>query len=99
MLPFQGVTPQSRHTGYKAAASAATRRESLQSRYVKVLEDWARDHDGDGLTDHEAARILCCPVSSMCSTRAGIRTKLRTHGEREGPYGEPNTIWILGARC
>lgn len=98
MLPFQGSTPQSRHTGYKAAVSASARRESLQARYLNVLEDWARDHDGDGLTDHEAARLLCCPVSSMCSTRAALRDQLRTHGEREGPYGEKNTIWTLTQR-
>ena len=91
-LPFQGRTPQSRHTGRKAALAAAERRPSLQQRYLDLLAGFE-----DGFTDREAADAMCCPVSSICSTRAAVRDQLVTLGERMGPYGSTNTVWGLAS--
>ena len=45
----------------------------------------------------EAAHALRCPVSSLCSTRAGslVSDQIGPHGHRRGPYGEANTVYVL----
>lgn len=92
-LPYQGRTVEATTAGAVAAVHAATRRASLASRYLELLVR----QGAHGATDHEAAAALRCPVSSICSTRAGqvVRDQIAAHGHRRGPYGEPNTCYVL----
>lgn len=92
-LPFQGRSVEALAAGARAALSAAGRRGSLASRYLELL----LRAGAQGLTDHEAATALHCPVSSICSTRAGsqVRGQIAPHGHRRGPYQEINTVYVL----
>lgn len=92
-LPVQGRTPDARVSGEIAAVHAATRRVSLAHRYLDLLVRLG----AHGATDHEAAAALRCPVSSICSTRAGltVRDQIAPHGHRRGPFGDPNTVYVL----
>lgn len=90
-LPYQGDTVEARIAGREAADHAAVRRGRLQARYLAVLLKVG----AHGLTDHEAAHALGCPVSSICSTRNGVRSQIAPHGHRRGPYGEINTVHVL----
>lgn len=91
MLPWRGKGPTASGNGMKAAANAAVRRPSLQARYLEMLENAGRH----GFTDHEASDFLRAPVSSICSTRNGVRRKIRANGSRKGPWHEANTVWVL----
>lgn len=92
-LPAQGRTPEARVAGWCAAVHAAARRGRLAHRYLDLL----LRQGAHGATDHEAAQALRCPVSSLCSTRAGslVRDQIGPHGHRRGPYGEANTVYVL----
>lgn len=92
-LPYQGRTVEARTAGREAADHAAARRPMLAHRYLELL----LRQGAHGATDHEAAAALRCPVSSICSTRAGalVRDQIAAHGHRRGPYGEANTAYVL----
>lgn len=92
-LPYQGRTTEAIVAGRDAADHAAQRRGRLAMRYLDAL----LRAGAEGLTDHEAAQRLTCPVSSVCSTRAGatVRDQIAPHGHRRGPYGEANTVYVL----
>jgi hypothetical protein len=83
-LPVQGRTPETRAASAEAAQHAAVRRPQLAQRYLDALL-------------RAGAAGLRCPVSSICSTRAGhqVRDQIAPHGHRTGPYGKRNTAFAL----
>lgn len=89
-LPFSGSVPLTRHTSRAGAEAAAERAPSQTARYIAALLD-ARD----GLTDHEAARLLGIPNTSVCARRAPLRKAglIYAEGTRPGPDKVSNAIW------
>lgn len=79
------------NTSYKAAKSIDPKRRGEKTRlYLRCLGLYAE-------TDHEMARRLNVPLSSITSIRnnlvqAGLVTKC---GEAMGPYSKPCTTWGL----
>ncbi len=93
-LPFQGVTPISRHTSYQGADEAKERALPQAVRYLQLLH--ARYPDG--FTDAEAATVLEVERSSVNARRSplvqaglvepwGTRARISTENQ--------NTIWRL----
>lgn len=89
-LPFSGSTPISRHHSALAAEHAAEKRGQKTLEYLALL-----DRIGSaGVTDHDAARMLGCPLSSINSIRNGCG-EFVTPAETPGrsPYGRVVTRW------
>lgn len=79
------------NTSYKAAASIDPKRRGEKTRlYMRCLGLYAE-------TDHEMARRLNVPLSSITSIRnalvqAGL---VKKYGEVVGPYGKDCATWCL----
>lgn len=90
-LPFQGTSPIARQNSYIAAESVAAARGVKTQWYLAYLRQVKQ------ATDHQAARRLKVPRSSICS----IRNALCTAGLVEavdstiGKYGKRCTLWAL----
>jgi hypothetical protein len=87
-LPFA----RGSHTSHRAAVSAARGRGKVTQAYLSAL----KAAGADGLIDAEAAALLKRPVSSVCSIRNGcIHAGLVVKGgERKGPWGIAQQIWL-----
>jgi hypothetical protein len=89
-LPFSGTTPISRHHSAQAADRAAVTRGKRTREYLELLA-----HIGPaGVTDHDAARMLGLPLSSVNSIRNGCGALIvpaETAGQ--SPYGRTVTRW------
>lgn len=89
-LPFSGSTPISRHHSAQAAQQAAEKRGRRTLEYLELL---ARVGDA-GLTDHDAARMLGVPLSSVNSIRNGCGQLIEPAKESGvSPYGRTVTKW------
>ncbi len=89
-LPFSGSTPISRHHSAQAAQHAAEKRGRRTLEYLALLSEVGEA----GVTDHDAARMLGLPLSSINSIRNGCG-ELVEPANREGlsPYGRTVTCW------
>jgi hypothetical protein len=87
-LPFA----RGSHTSHKAAVNAGPTRRTVTAKYLDALKAAGTR----GLIDAEAAGLLNRPVSSVCSIRNGCCDSglVRKGGERMGPWGQLQTIWI-----
>lgn len=88
-LPFQGRTPTSRHTGYRAARAEAPKRETKTARYLSWLCAVGK------ATDEGAAEALGYRISTICSIRNALvrQRKVEALGEAPGSCGVAVTIW------
>ncbi len=89
-LPFSGSTPISRHHSALAAKDASAGRVTKTLRFLDLLK-----HAGArGLTDHEAAAAMGCPLSSINSIRNGAGPLVVPADEHGlSPYGKKVTKW------
>lgn len=89
-LPFSGATPISRHRSAQAAEAASHTRGRRTLEYLALLDRVG----ADGITDHDAARMLGLPLSSINSIRNGCG-RLVEPSERvgESPFGRKVTCW------
>lgn len=89
-LPFSGAVPLTAHTSRQGAEAASNR---APSQLVRLIEAYV--HAADGLTDHEAARLLGIPNTSVCARRAPLRKAglIYAEGTRPGPDGVANAVW------
>lgn len=67
--------------------------KSQEREYVTLLQQ------RKGCTDHEAARAMSIPASTVSARRGGLNKRwgqpvIVRGGKREGPHGLMNTIWI-----
>ena len=84
-LPVSGRTPQARHASATGAQVAATRRGALTRRYLDLLAT------AGPLSDMQAALMLGCALSSICSVRNGCGALVRPSGRYE------IRTWALGS--
>ena len=89
-LPFSGATPISRHHSAQAAEAAAPSRGRRTLEYLALLDQVGIA----GVTDHDAARMLALPLSSINSIRNGCSEHV-VPAMRSGvsPYGRTVTCW------
>lgn len=89
-LPFSGSTPISRHRSAQAAEAASHTRGRRTLEYLALLDRVGEN----GVTDHDAARMLGLPLSSINSIRNGCG-ELIAPSDLEGlsPYGRKVTRW------
>jgi hypothetical protein len=93
-LPFNGVTPISRHTSHQGAVDAAPRALPQALRYIQLLHM----KYPDGYTDAEAAKILEVERSSINARRAPLVQAglVEDCGRRARASSDlPNVIWRL----
>lgn len=78
------------HTSRQGAEDAKDRALPQTIRYIEALQDAV-----NGLTDHEAAKLLGIPNTSVCARRAPLRKAglIYAEGTRPGPNGVQNAIW------
>jgi hypothetical protein len=90
-LPFQGLSPIARQNSYLAAKSVAASRGIKTQWYMAYLRQVKR------ATDHQAARRLKIPRSSICSIRNALCTAglVEAVGSTIGRYGKRCTLWAL----
>lgn len=89
-LPFSGSTPISRHRSAQAAQKAAEKRGRKTLEYLELLARVGVD----GICDHDAARMLGVPLSSINSIRNGCgELVIPAEGEGLSPYGRKVTRW------
>jgi len=91
-LPFQGLCLTARQCSYVAAESVAASRPRKTDWYLAYL----RSHRA-GATDHQAARALKIPRSSICSIRNTLMTAglVEPVGTTIGRYGKRCTLWAI----
>ena len=92
-LPFAGATPISRHRSSQAAQAASVTRGRKTLEYLTLLERIG----ANGVSDHDAARMLGLPLSSVNSIRNGCGEHV-VPVDREcfSPYGRRVAAWRLG---
>lgn len=93
-LPWQGVTPQSRHTSREGAENAAPRAMTQAIRYLALL----KDRPEHGLTDSEAAALLGIERSSVNARRVPLVKAGLVYASSEtrlGPTGVRNVVWKI----
>lgn len=90
-LPFQGLSPIARQNSYLAATAVAAGRVTKTQWYLAYLKRKGR------ATDHQAARALKIPRSSICSIRNTLTTAGLVEGVAStiGPYGKRCTLWAI----
>lgn len=91
MPPHAPRSETSREAARRIAAGAGT----LRARYLRLLMRAGER----GLTDHEAARMLHCSLTTVQPRRAelldeGVRVEAAPH-HRDSPYGRPCVCWRL----
>ncbi len=91
-LPFQGLSLLARQCSYVAAEAVAATRGTKTRWYVAYLFDRPA-----GAMDHQAARALHMPRSSICSIRNPLMTAglVEARSRDTGRYGKPCTRWAL----
>lgn len=90
-LPFSGTTPISRQHSALAAQAAAEKRGEKTLEYLALLDRVG----ADGVSDHDAARMLGLPLSSINSIRNGCADLIEARPDAHGasPYGRRVTLW------
>lgn len=90
-LPVSGKSPIARHHSAKAAQSAAVNRGRKTLEYLALLEKVGEV----GVTDHDAARMLGVPLSSVNSIRNGCGSLVEARSDFNGlsPFGKSVTLW------
>jgi hypothetical protein len=91
-LPFNGLTPSSRHASHAGAKDAQQRAGNQTVRYLQALKEHG------GLTDAEAAFLLNLERTSVNARRAPLVKAglVIADGFRKGPTGKiKNTVWRL----
>lgn len=89
-LPFSGSTPISRHRSAQAAEAASHTRGLRTLQYLALLNRVG----ADGVSDHEAQRMLGFPLSSINSIRNGCGRLVEPSARvGESPYGRKVTCW------
>jgi hypothetical protein len=91
-LPHQGLSRIARECSVEAAKAAAPRRGRLRARYLEYLRLMGC------ASDPMAADYLDVPLSSICSTRNGIKAQIEAVGKTAGDYGTPVTLFALRGR-
>ncbi len=74
-LPIAGRTPESRD------ASASGARQAVKTWGVKVSEYLQILANGGPISDHAAAALMKCGLSSICSIRNGLIDRAEERGE------------------
>jgi len=87
-LPFRGKTVQSRHASWTGTRQALKTYGEKVSAYLQLLTN------AGALTDHEAAALMHCGLSSICS----IRNSLIEQGTPIAPDGFNEQAWADGGR-
>lgn len=64
--PIAGKTPAARHASYTGARQAVRTFGAKASEYLQVLTN------GGPISDHAAAAVMHCGLSSICSIRNGL---------------------------
>jgi len=90
-LPVSGRTPLSRQCSAKAAQQASRTRGPKTREYLALLAQIG----AHGVTDHDAARMLGLPLSSINSIRNGCGELVTAAGEGRSPYGRAATRWRI----
>jgi hypothetical protein len=93
-LPFNGITPISRHTSHQGAEAAKERALPQIVKYLQLLHA----KYPDGCTDHEAAMILEVERSTINARRGELlhADLVETYGRRERvSTATVNTVWRL----
>jgi hypothetical protein len=90
-VPFSGRSPQSRHHSHQAAQRARAKDGSRPALYLALLAAHGP------LSDHESARRLGCPLSSIngLRNRGWIRKLVEEVGKTTSPNGSPCSTWGL----
>lgn len=89
-LPFSGSVDISRHHSALAAIDASTTRGRLTVAYLALL----REVGPQGVIDHDAARMMGAPLSSICSIRNGCGDAVTpAEGYGMSPFGKKCTRW------
>lgn len=90
-LPVSGKSPIARHHSAKAAQSAAVNRGRKTIEYLELLEKVG----ARGVTDHDAARMLGVPLSSVNSIRNNCGDLIEPRSDASGvsPFGKSVTLW------
>lgn len=89
-LPVVGKTPRSRHAGASGALRAAKDRGALSVAYLNLLRATGPR------SDHEAAAALGRLVSSINSTRAGLKDLIVASDEFEQTqWNTRRTRWMV----
>lgn len=73
--PISGRTPASRHASYTGARQAVKTLGAKVSEYLQILAN------GGPITDHEAAALMKCGVSSINSIRNGLIDRALERGD------------------
>jgi hypothetical protein len=91
-LPVSGRSVQARHSSSTGAMRAVKDRGQLVVAYLNLLAIAGPR----GMSDFEAAAALGRQVSSLCSTRNGLRKLVTPSGSFEAtPFGTRRTRWTL----
>jgi hypothetical protein len=91
-LPVSGKTSRQRHASSTGAQRAVTTRGPLAKAYLDLLTIAGER----GMSDFEAAAALGRLVSSMCSTRNGLRDLIVESGSYETtPFNTKRTRYTL----
>jgi hypothetical protein len=91
-LPFSGTSPISRHRSSQAAQHAAQKRGRRTREYLALLKEIG----ARGVSDHDAARMLGLPLSSINSIRNGCGDLVvATDRKCMSPFGRPVTAWRI----
>ena len=89
--PVAGATPAARHSSWTGAKHATKAMGAKMTALLQLLE-----HHGPK-TDHEAAQVLGCPLSSICSCRNGlVRYSVNYGGFQIVPDGFDTVEWGPG---
>lgn len=89
-LPFSGSTPISRHHSAEAAQRASVARGKRTMEYLDLLAKVGEE----GVIDHDAARMLGLPLSSINSIRNGCGGLVVPASDAGiSPYGRTVTKW------
>lgn len=86
-LPFTGAEPLTRHCSYLGAVDAQPRAAKQAAALLELYRT------AGPLIDHDAAKRLKLPVTTICARRRDLRRLglIQTHGWERGPFGVKNT--------
>ena len=87
-LPIAGRSPRSRHASRSGSVRAAVDRPLLSRQYLELLRATGPR------SDFEMAAALARPLSSICSTRNGLKDLIVASEEyEETPWRTKRTRW------
>lgn len=92
--PIAGKTTQSKHASYTGARQAVKTYAVRTSEYLQLLRN------AGALTDHAAAALMHCGLSSICSIRNGIIDQAKAAGKEAPivPDGFDEQEWADGGK-